>query len=88
MCTNIATKVRIAGSAKARDRWFPVNEAIIAFDHASQVWAEHALRVDLFASGDGSAEHIALEVDLVSGKRLLAQLAEVIDAAERSGVAV
>ena len=87
MCTNIATKVRIAGSAKARDRWYAVDEAVIGFDHASQVWAEHALRLDVYASGDESAGHVALEVDLASAKRLLAQLAEVIDAAERSGVA-
>jgi hypothetical protein len=87
MCTNIATKVEIAGSAKTRAGWFQVDQACVGFDHASQVWAEHALRVDLFDSRVSNGEHVALEIDLASGKRLLAELAEVIAAAERSGVA-
>jgi len=85
VCTNIATKVRIAGSAKTREGWFPVDEATIGFDHATKVWAEHALRLDVFNS-TGTGDHLAVELDLASGRRLLAELAEVIAAAERSGV--
>ena len=83
MCTNIATKTPIAGSAKTPSGWMKVDEATVGFDHASHLWSEHAVRLD-FTSASG--ESAAVELDLASGKALVARLTEVIDAAERSGV--
>ena len=82
MCTNIATKTRIAGSAKTASGWVTVDEAIVTFDHATHAWVEHAVRID-FAGSLG--ETAAVEIDLRSGKALVARLNEVIAAAERSG---
>jgi hypothetical protein len=86
MCTMIATSLDIAGSATSGDTaWAKVKEATISFDHATHAWTEHALRLDVF--GDGSAAgHIAVEMDLASGKALLSALADVIAAAERTGL--
>jgi hypothetical protein len=82
MCTMIATKVKIAGSANAGRGWARVSEALVGYDHATQVWADHALRLD-FVRAD--TESLAVEMDLASGRALLARLTEVIAAAERVG---
>lgn len=84
MCTNIATKTRIAGSAKTASGWVSVDEAIVGFDHATHAWVEHAVRLD-FTSGAGG-DTVAVEMDLASGKALLARLQDVIAAADGSGI--
>lgn len=85
MCTNIATKTPVTGSAKTVRGWSRVNEATLSFDHATHLWTEHALRMDFVGSGD--SDRVAVELDLGSAKALLGRLAEIVDAAERSGVA-
>ena len=80
MCTNIATKTRIAGSAKTASGWVSVDEAIVGFDHATHAWVEHAVRLDFTGANTDS---VAVEMDLASGKALLARLQDVIAAAER-----
>lgn len=84
MCTNIATKARIAGSAKTASGWVAVDEAIVGFDHATHAWVEHAVRLDF--TGPAGCDTVAVEMDLASGKALLAHLQDVIARAERSGV--
>jgi hypothetical protein len=83
MCTNIATKTRVAGSAKTASGWIAVDEAYVGFDHATHAWVDHAVRIDF----SGAGETVAVELDLASGKALLSRLSEVIAEAERSGVA-
>jgi hypothetical protein len=85
MCTNIATKTRIAGSAKTASGWTAIDEAYVGFDHATHAWVDHAVRIDFTSTSSGDG--VAVEMDLASGKALLAQLGEVIAAAEQSGVA-
>jgi hypothetical protein len=84
MCTNIATKTPVTGSVKTSGGWIKVNEATMSFDHANHVWVDHALRIEFIDASDECAEHVALELDLDSGRALLRQLGEIIDAAERS----
>ena len=83
MCTNIATTTKITGSAKNGDGWARVDEATIGYDHATHAWVEHTVRLDFRDTRRPDAEHIAVEVDLASGRELLRRLGEVIDAAER-----
>ncbi len=85
MCTNIATKTRVAGSAKTASGWIPVDEVSVGFDHATHAWVEHALRID-FTSAAPDADRAAVELDLASGRALLLRLQEVIAAAEASGI--
>lgn len=88
MCTMIATKLNIAGSAAGGDRaWVRVKEATVGFDHATHMWEEHAVRLDVFDPDRPETGHIAVEMDLASGRALLGALAEVIAAAERTGLA-
>ena len=86
MCTEIATSTPIAGSARTARGWVAVNEAIVTFDHATHAWADHAVRLDFMSAGDPAADHVAVELDLASGRALLTHLQEVIAAADRSGV--
>jgi hypothetical protein len=77
----IGAKTAVAGSARSTAGWVEIDEARITYDHATHVWSEHALRLDL--SPRSGAEPIAVELDLNSARRLAAKLAEVIGAAER-----
>jgi hypothetical protein len=86
MCTNIATRIAVTGSAKTARGWVRVNEATMSFDHATHTWVEHALRIDFLDASD-DAVRLSVELDLTSARAVLSRLEEVIDAAERSGVA-
>jgi Family of unknown function (DUF6295) len=86
MCTNISVSTEVTGVGKGSDRWFPVTRATVGYDHASHNGAEHALLLD-FANYDiGPEARVAVELDLASGRALLKQLAETLEAAEASGV--
>jgi hypothetical protein len=86
MCSGIANTVAITGAGKGSRGWFPVNQATVAFDHATQAGADHALLLD-FANYDlGTDARVALEMDLASGRALLEQLRAAIAAAESSGL--
>ena len=87
MCTNIATKTPITGSAKTANGWIKVNEATMSFDHANHTWVDHALRLDFVDANDDTADRVAVELDLASARAVVQRLQEVIAAAERSGVA-
>ena len=79
MCTTIATSVRVAGSAKGERGWERVDEVDIGYDHATRLWTEHAVRLDVRSA---SGVHASVELDLASGKLLLERLSQVIEAAE------
>jgi hypothetical protein len=85
MCTNIATKTPVTGSAKMARGWMSVNEATMSFDHATHLWTEHALRMDFVGKSD--ADRVSVELDIESARALLMRLREVMDAAELIGVA-
>ena len=83
MCTMIATQVRVAGSATKGEEWTKVDAAAAGYDHATRLWTEHAVRLDLFGSGETVA---AVELDLDSARALRALLDDVIAQADASGV--
>ena len=87
MCTMIAASTAVAGAGKAGDRWFPVTRATVGYDHASHSDEEHALLLDFTNYEIGVDARIALELDLRSGRALLAQLQRAIEEAEASGFA-
>jgi len=84
MCTMIGTRLRISGAARSSSGWVPVESATVTLDHATRVWSEHALRVDL--SGPAGTVPAAFELDLASAKALLAGIEEALAAAGRAGV--
>ena len=87
MCTMISMKTPITGSGKGAAGWFPVSQANVGFDHATHAQVEHALLLDFVNPALGASARVAVELDLASGKALVAQLQAAIVAAELSGVA-
>jgi hypothetical protein len=86
MCTMIAVTGPVSGMAKGATGWFPVTRATVGYDHTTQSKDEHALLLDFTNYDIGLDARVALEIDLESGRALLAQLQEAITRAEASGV--
>ncbi len=86
MCTTICDTTTITAAAKGRGTWFPVNQSTVAYDHPAHTGAEHALLLDFVNYDLGLDARVALEMDLESGRALLAQLTRAIAAAEASGL--
>jgi hypothetical protein len=87
MCTMIASKTPVTGGAKGAQGWFPVSLAIVGYDHTTFMRSEHALLLDFVNPGIGPSARVAVELDITSGRALIAQIQAAIDAAEREGVA-
>ena len=86
MCTHITTTAAIDGSGKGGPSWFPVKEVSVGYDHAAQGVNEHALLVDFVNYDIGLGARLALELDLDSGRALVAALQKVIATAEAAGL--
>ena len=86
MCTMIAMSADITGMGRGEKGWFRVNQAVVGFDHTTHFENEHALLLDFVNYEIGTDARVALELDIQSGKALIAKLQEAIEAAELSGV--
>jgi Family of unknown function (DUF6295) len=86
MCTAISATTSIRGAGKGPTGWFPITQATVAFDHATHTGAEHALLLDFSNYDLGTGARVAVEMDITSGKALLARLQTAIEAAEASGL--
>jgi len=86
MCTSISETGSISGAGKGPRGWFPINQATVAFDHATHNGAEHALLLDFTNFGLGTDARVGVELDLRSGRALVEQLRRAISAAEASGL--
>jgi hypothetical protein len=87
MCTMIASKIAVTGGGKGPQGWFPVRQAIVGYDHTTYMRDEHALLLDFVNPDLDPSARVAVELDIASGKALIAQIQAAIDAAEQSGVA-
>jgi len=87
MCTMIAITTEVHGVGKGKDGWFPITQSTVGYDHATHSQNEHALLLDFVNYSIGTGARVAVELDIASGKALLAQLGEAIRQAEASGVA-
>ncbi len=86
MCTMISNTAAVSGAAKGAQGWFAVTHACVGFDHATHGPAEHMLLLDFMNRDLGPAARVGVELDLASGRALLAELQAVIDAAEATGL--
>ena len=87
MCTMIAVSTPVRGSAKGTAGWFNLTQANVGYDHATHGQLDHALLLDFVNPDLGLGARVAVELDIASGKALVAQLEAAIEAAEESGVA-
>lgn len=86
MCTMIAVTSPVTGTAKGRTGWFPITQATVAYDHATHSTSEHALLLDFTNYAIGLDARVALELDLDSGRALVAQLQSAINQADATGL--
>jgi hypothetical protein len=88
MCTMIAMTASVTGTGKGANGWFPITRATVGYDHGAHSGTEHAVLIDFTNYDLGVDARVAVELDLESGRALLAQLQSAIEAAEASGVAL
>ena len=75
----------VNGSGKGAAGWFPISRANVGYDHATHSQLDHALLLDFVNPDLGAGARVALEMDIASGKALIAQLQAAIDEAEYLG---
>ena len=85
MCTNIAMSAALNGAGKGASGWFPISQANVGFDHATHSQLDHALLLDFVNPEMGSSARVAVEMDIASGKALVAKLQAAIAEAEANG---
>ena len=83
----IQMRTAVSGGGKGAQGWFPVTQANVGFDHTTYLRQEHALLLDFVNPNMDPSARVAVELDIASGKALIAQLQAAIDAAEQSGFA-
>jgi hypothetical protein len=66
MCTYVTTTTDVSGSAYDGDDWFPVDRAVVYFDHPQDAPLDHALCIDVW----GGRRRVAVELDASSARRL------------------
>ena len=85
MCTTIAMSADVIGSGKGSAGWFPISQANVGYDHATHSQLDHALLLDFVNPELGAGARVAVEMDLASGRALIAQLQAAIAEAEGMG---
>ncbi len=87
MCTMISMQTAISGSGKGSAGWFQISQANVGYDHATHSQLDHALLLDFVNPELGAGARVAVEMDVASGKALVAQIQAAIAEAERTGFA-
>lgn len=82
MCTSIVEIVRVEGMAKRGDEWFPLTQAVVAYDHARHAPFGDVITLDFINSGLEPGARAGIELTLETAKELRAALDRAITAAE------
>lgn len=82
MCTSIVEIVRAEGMAKREGAWFPLTQAVVAYDHARHAPLGDVITLDFINTGLDAGARAGVELTLEAAKDLLAALERAITAAE------
>jgi len=82
MCTSIVEIVRAEGMAKRGDAWFPVTQAVVAYDHARHAPLADVITLDFINTNLEPGARAGIELTLETAKELRAALNRAITAAE------
>ena len=82
MCTSIIEIARADGMAKRGDEWFPLAQAVVAYDHARHAPLGDVVTLDFINAGLEAGARAAIELTLETAKELSAALERAIAAAE------
>ena len=82
MCMSIIEIARADGMAKRGDEWFPLTQAVVAYDHARHAPLGDVITLDFLNTRLGPAARAGVELTLETAKELRAALDRAIIAAE------
>ena len=85
MCTMIAQKVTLEGSARGASGWFAANQANVSYDHPFDVPQEYALNIDFVNEALGPGARVAVELTADSARALVETIRAVLEQAEQGG---
>jgi hypothetical protein len=82
MCTSIIENARAEGMAKRGDEWFPLSQAVVAYDHARHAPLGDVITLDFINTNLDPGARAGIELTLETAKELRAALDRAIAAAE------
>ena len=82
MCTSIVEITEAEGMAKHGDGWFPLTQAVVAYDHARHAPLGDVITLDFINTTLDPGARAGVELTLDSAKELRAALDRAIIAAE------
>jgi hypothetical protein len=82
MCTSIVEISRAEGMAKRGNAWFPLAQAVVAYDHARHAPLGDVVTLDFINAGLEPGARAGIELTLATAKELRDALDRVIAAAE------
>lgn len=82
MCTSIVEIARAEGMAKRGDDWFPLAQAVVAYDHARHAPLGDVITLDFLNTALGAGARAGVELTLETAKELRAALDRAIAAAD------
>ena len=71
MCTSIIEIARAEGMAKRGDEWFPLSQAVVAYDHARHAPLGDVITLDFINSDLGPSARAGIELTLETAKEAL-----------------
>lgn len=80
MCTMIAERTEISGSARGSGQWWVLDHLYLSYDHPYHIQLEHALNLDFVNESTGS--RVAVELPLDAARRFAERLIAAVDEAE------
>jgi hypothetical protein len=82
MCTSIVEITPAEGMAKRGEEWFPLTQAVVAYDHARHASLDDVITLDFFNTTLDAGARAGVEITLESAKALRDALNRTIAAAE------
>src|SRR3982750_5036603 len=82
MCTSIVEITQAEGLGKRGDAWFPLSQAVVAYDHARHAPLGDVITLDFINSSLDPGARAGIELTLESAKELRAALERAIAAGE------
>jgi hypothetical protein len=82
MCTSIIEIARAEGMAKRGDEWFPLSQAVVAYDHARHAPLGDVITLDFINIALEPGARAGIELTLETARELRAALDRAIAAAE------
>ena len=82
MCTSIVEITEAEGMAKHGDSWFPLTQAVVAYDHARHAPLGDVITLDFINANLDAGARAGIELTLETAKELRAALDRAIAAAD------